>query len=100
MTIEKLNTPADAKAPTEQVAKKQQEFRLIGKARKQRGHTLFEFNRETKEIRKAEITRKASLQLDGTVKYKTDVNMKPDCFYLQALNVENARKKLRKYGML
>lgn len=100
MTIEKLNTPADAKAPTEQVAKKQQEFRLIGKVRKQRGHTLFEFNRETKEIRKAEITRKAQMQLAETVKYKTDVNVKPDCFYLQALNATSAAKKLRKNRML
>ena len=34
----------------EQVAKKQKEYKLIGKQRKVAGHTLFEFNKKTKEL--------------------------------------------------
>lgn len=41
----------------EQVAKKQKEYKLIGKQRRVAGHTLFEFNKKTKEIKTADIKR-------------------------------------------
>lgn len=100
MEIDKIRTAQDAKAPVEQVAKKQQEYHLIGKQRKVRGHILFEFNKQTKEIKPAVINRTAILQMDGTVKYNTKTDVKQDCFYIQALNTKNAEKKLRKLGML
>jgi len=39
----------------EQVVKKQKEYKMVGKMRKTPGHTLFEFNKKTKEIKPADI---------------------------------------------
>lgn len=85
----------------EQVAKKQKEYHLVGKQRKVAGHTLFEFNRETKEIRPADVAHTAYIDA-GTGKpvYKNRADIKQGCFYIQALNAKNAAKKLRKLGML
>lgn len=74
----------------EQVVKKQQEYKFIGKLKKVAGHTLFEFDKKTKEIRKADVSKKAILNVDGSVKYETKIDVKQDCFYLQALNINNA----------
>lgn len=85
----------------EQVAKKQKEYKLIGKQRKVAGHTLFEFNRKTKEIKPADIHRECIIDAGtGNPIYKTKTDVHEDCFYLQALNIKNAEKKLRKLGML
>ena len=96
MEIDKIKTAQEAKAPVEQVAKKQQEYHLIGKPRKVRGHILFEINKKTKEIKQAAVTRKALLGYNGTAKFETRVDIHQDCFYVQALNKQNAEKKLKK----
>ncbi len=85
----------------EQVAKKQKEYKLIGRQRKVPGHTLFEFNRKTKEIKPADIHRECVFDAGtGKPNYKTKAYVHEGCFYLQALNIKNAEKKLRKLGML
>ena len=85
----------------EQVAKKQKEYKLIGKQHKVAGHTLFEFNRKTKEIKLADIHRECVFDAaTGNPIYKTKTDVHDGCFYLQALNIKNAEKKLRKLGML
>ena len=84
----------------EQVAKKQKEYKLIGKQRKVPGHTLFEFNKKTHEIRPAQVTRDAALTTTGKPVFHTRTDIHEDCFYLQALNIKNAEKKLKKLGML
>ena len=100
MEIDKIKTTQEAKAPVEQVAKKQQEYHLIGKQRKVRGHILFEFNKQTKEIKPAAVTRKAILGYNGAAKFETRVDIHQDCFYVQALNKQNAEKKLKKLRLL
>ena len=85
----------------EQVAKKQKEYKLIGRQRKVAGHTLFEFNRKTKEIKPADMHRECILDATtGEPIYKTRTYVHEGCFYIQALNIKNAEKKLRKLGML
>ena len=85
----------------EQVAKQQREYKLIGTQRKVAGHTLFEFNRKTKEIKPADIQRECILDATtGEPIYKTKTDVHEGCFYIQALNIKNAEKKLRKMGML
>lgn len=84
----------------EQVDKKQRAYRLIGKQRKVVGHTLFGFNRRTKEIRPADISTEVIIGTRGNFRYITKTNVHQDCFYLQALNVKNAKKKLIKLGLL
>jgi hypothetical protein len=85
----------------EQVVKKQKEYKMVGKMRKTPGHTLFEFNKKTKEIKPAAINRECRVDF-GTGKpiYKTKTDIHEDCFYVQALNIKNAEKKLRKLGIL
>lgn len=82
----------------EVVAKQQKEYKLIGKQRVVKGHILFEFNKITKEIKPAQISRSAALSLQGQPVFTTKAEVHQDCFYLQALNVRNARKKLIKLG--
>lgn len=99
MEIDKVKTAQEAKAPVEQVAKKQKEYKLIGKQRKVPGHTLFEFNKKTKEIRPAQVTREQIWTEKGPIS-RTRTDIHEDCFYVQALNKQNAEKKLRKIGLL
>lgn len=84
----------------EQVAKKQKEYHMVGHVRRVPGLTLFEFNKRTHEIRPAQIKREAVLTTDGTPVFRTRTDIHQDCFYLQALNVKNAEKKLKKLGMI
>ena len=84
----------------EQVVKKQQEYKFIGKLKKVAGHTLFEFDKKTKEIRPAAIAREAVMLMNGGVQYKTRTDIHNDCFYLQALNIKNAEKRLKRLKML
>ena len=100
MEIDKIKTAQEAKAPVEQVAKKQQEYHLIGKQRKVRGHILFEFNKKTKEIKQAALSRKVILGFNSDPLYEIRVDIHQDCFYVQALNKQNAEKKLKKLGLL
>ena len=96
----KLTAQNDSRVAQEQVNKQQKEYHLIGRQRKVSGHTLFEFNRKTKEIRQADISREVIVGIDGNPRYKTKTDCHQDCFYLQALNVNNAKKKLVKLGLL
>jgi len=89
------------------VEEKQQrkEIKLIGQQRKIPGLTLWEFDRNTKEIKKAEykkqdvILRTLKVASDDTVK-SNKVVVNENCFYIQALNKKNAIKHLKRYGML
>ncbi len=70
----------------------------LGRVRHVRGLTLFEFNRETKELIPAKF-HTASVMISGTndSAERTEVlrvNIKKNCFYLQALNLKNAKRKL------
>lgn len=84
----------------EQVAKKQKEYHLIGQQRKVPGHTLFEFNKKTKELKPVQVTRRALWGFEGSAKFETRTDIHEDCIYLQALNKQNVEKKLRKMGLI
>ena len=80
----------------------QQEYKFIGTVSKNKGHLIFEYNKETKRLKLA------SIQLNKTVKIETEGTIAPmskyqimvgkNCLYFQALNLKNAMKKVRKYG--
>lgn len=84
----------------EYVEKMQKEFKFIGKARKNPGHTLFSFNRKTKEIKVANVDKICELLYDGKERTTERINIEPDCFYGQALNRKNFIKRLEKLGFL
>ena len=98
--LPKLTAQNGSRVAQEQVDKKQKEYHLIGRQRKVSGHTLFEFNRKTKEIRPADISREVIVGMDGNPIYKTKTDVHQDCFCLQSLNVKNAKKKLVKLGLI
>lgn len=91
--------------PIEIVAEQQQkkEIRFIGQQRKISGLTLWEFNESTGVIQPAKFKKQdfkinsLSIKLEALqISHKVEVN--EGCFYLQALNKENALKKLNKLG--
>ena len=98
--IPQLSQEKDDSTRIEQLQKQNKEYHLVGKQRKTAGHTLFEFDRKTKEIRHADISRQAAVGMDGNVRYQTRMDVHSGCFYIQALNKKNAEKKLRKMGLL
>lgn len=91
--LPKLTAQNGSRVAQEQVDKKQREYHLIGRQRKVSGHTLFEFNRRTKEIRPANISREVIVSMDGNPIYKTKTDVHKDCFYIQALNVKKRKKE-------
>lgn len=90
---------ATTKNQIEVVEKTKNEIKHIGSTRKVAGLTLFSFNKNTFEIKKAEVKRYAKLTGSGT-EYKNEVTYEKDCFYDQALNENNFTKKLIRYGFI
>lgn len=84
----------------EYLQKKQHEYKHIGWMKKVPGHTLFSFNRNTKEIKPAAFEREVSVGMDRQPIYKTRCVIEPYCFYEQALNKKNFIKRLKRYGLL
>lgn len=64
------------------------------------GHILFSFNLKTKEIKRASITKEVSIGLNGKPIMKTKIAIEPDCYYEQALNEKNFRKRLKRIGLI
>lgn len=84
----------------EMVKKNQQEYHLIGRAIARAGHTLFEYDKETHEVRRAEIKRTMYVSdfKTGEVVFDNRCEVRKNCMYLQALNLKNAIKILRRSG--
>lgn len=89
-----------SKNQIEYIQKKQREYKLTDKKRKIPGHTLFSFNLKTKEIKRASITNEVSIGLNGKFTMKTKTFIEPDCYYEQALNEKNFRKRLKRIGLI
>ena len=101
MNIDEL--PIKDDFPGEQIeylAKKQHEYKHIGRMRKIPGHTLFSFNYKTKEIKPAKFEREVSVGFDMKPIYKTQCVIEPNCFYEQALNQKNFIKRLKRLGLI
>ena len=82
-------------AAQELVAEQRKEFRLIGSQRRLPGLILFEYDMTTGELRRADMTRQAELQMDGSVNVRSRVSSRELCLYVQALNANNAMRKVR-----
>lgn len=78
----------ERKAPTE--------YHFVGSEKKVRGHIVFSFNKKTGEWKQAQVRREVAIDIDGNPVFKTIVAKEPDCIYVQALNLANAKKKLNK----
>lgn len=84
----------------EMVKKNQQEYHLIGRTIARAGHTLFEYDKETHKVRRAEIKRTPYVSdfKTGKVLFYNRCEARRNCMYLQALNIKNAIKRLRRDG--
>lgn len=91
----KVYEPMVSIAPAELVAEQRKEFARIGAQRRLPGLTLYEYDLTTGEIREADVETEATLRLDGPVGRSGRVDAKELCLYVQALNIENARRKFR-----
>lgn len=72
------------------------ELKFVGATKRVRGHILFSYNEKTGEWKRAEMKRNVEIGIDGLPVYKSEVTKEPNCIYIQALNLNNAKKKLRK----
>lgn len=102
---DRLLQPPDisqAQERTEIVKKNQQEYHLIDRTVARAGHTLFEYDKETHEVRRAEIKRRAYVSdfKTGELVYDNRCEVRRNCIYLQALNIKNAIKILRREGFI
>ena len=70
------------------------EYHFVGSEKKVRGHIVFSFNQKTGEWKQAPVRREAQIGMDGKPIFQTIVAKEPDCVYIQALNLANAKKRL------
>ena len=77
-------------------AKINKELKYIGSILHRPGHTLFEINLNTGQIKEAAVKREVYAGVGGKPIYKSKVQIEKDCYYLEALNVKNAKKKFLK----
>ena len=76
--------------------------KLVGKIVPFKGHTLFEINCTTGEIKVCDYEIQTIDYLnakEGNLKPKRKVIVKSNCLYVSTLNKDNARKKYIKYLM-
>lgn len=79
----------------------QSEYSLIGSILTNKSHILFEYNKETLEIKIAKYKIEKTAFITNVLKghkEKRKVIVNKQCYYIQALNEKNAIKKLRKLG--
>lgn len=93
-------TEADilSKSEVETVQQKKNELKHIGSLKKVPGHTLFSFNYDTGEIKRAEFERNVTLNIYGQPIYEERVLVEKSCYYEQALNEKNFIKRLKRRG--
>lgn len=102
---EGLSNEQISEAQIELLEKKQTDYRLIGQIRKVAGHTLFKYNRVTREVAPAMYKVSHELVLNprtGLLEKvtRTEVLVEKDCYYEQALNLKNFVKRLRRRGII
>lgn len=79
------------------VEKKQEiEYVLEGTITPKNGHTLWEINELTGEIKKAEYKRDTATFNPLAKREPEKLVVNPDCVYIPSLNIENAKKKYDK----
>jgi len=97
MNIDKNYVPYIDGNKTEINVKKQQEieYLLEGTIKPKKGHFVWEINEGTGDIKKAQYKKDTIVAFSNEyVKEKLIIN--PDCIYIPALNIKNAKSKYLK----
>lgn len=97
MELDKLKTKDAVVAPKPQ----KQEHRFLGTVIRRTGLTLFEYNSKTMQV--AEVNTQHSYRYNEKTKKvgvssSVRVQVRDGCMYVQALNLKNAIRKVRKAG--
>ena len=79
----------------ELVQQQRKEYRLIGSQRRIPGLILFEYDLTTGELRRASMKTEIGLTLDGKLNRTSKVNSRELCLYIQAINEQNAMRKVQ-----
>ena len=80
----------------ELVEEQRREFRLIGSQKRIPGLILFEYDLTTGQLQRASMKKEIQLNLDGTTGSKSRVDSRDMCLYIQAINEQNAMRKVQK----
>ena len=72
------------------------EYHIIGSQRRVPGHTLFAFDQRTRTWKVADLRREVAVGMDGKPISQNKVSIEPGVIYIQALNLENAKRKYAK----
>lgn len=99
MELDKLKTKDAVVAPKPQ----KQEHRFLGTVIRRPGLTLFEYNSKSKTVQVAEVNTQYSYRYNEKTKKvgvssRIRVQVRDGCMYVQALNLKNAIRKVRKAG--
>lgn len=84
----------------QQQKQQQNEYHYIGSCRKRPGLTMFSYNRTTGEIKKAVFTPVPQMNPDGSTRIRHRLEVEENCVYMQALNIKNFKKLLRRYSVV
>lgn len=101
MELDKLKTKDAVVAPKPQ----KQEHRFLGRIIRRPGLTLFEYDSAARVVRVAETNTQHFYSLNAKrntvgVSSTCRVQVRAGCMYLQALNLKNAIRKVRKEGFV
>lgn len=86
------------RAEQHQEQNQKQEYKFIGSMLLIPGMKIFQFNLKTREVKETIINRKntAVSLITGASAGNAKAQFNPDCIYLQALNLKNAKRKFQK----
>lgn len=82
-------------AAQELVDEQRKEYRFIGSERRIPGLILWEYDLTTGELRRAPMKKEIELTMDGSLNKSSKVEAGLLCLYIQAINQENAMRKVR-----
>lgn len=82
-------------AAQELVDEQRKEYRFIGSQRRIPGLILFQYDLTTGELQQAPMKKEIELTVDGRLNKNNKVEAGALCLYVQALNKENALRKVR-----
>ena len=97
--LEKIERDVEAQGIELQVRKQQQkEFKFESSLKPLRGHSVWEINRETLEVKKAEFVVKKEVHLFDALhdKNRQEIIKRPWCEYISSLNPSSALKRYKK----
>ena len=82
-------------AAQEIVDEQRKEYRFIGSQKRIPGLILFQYDLTTGELRQAPMKKEIELTIDGRLNKNNKVEAVALCLYVQALNKDNAMRKVR-----